>query len=170
MCDMPPDLPSVLALTALTQCLVVDLAGGGDRSLDECGMMIARQNRWRAARYGLDAEFIDPRTALPSSARDTIRGLVERLAGVGEQLGCARQLECARAMAEGESGADRQLAVHRRTGDLLDVARWQTNGSTATSAPVPSAVGAAPFPVVGGPGVVGGWPRPLSAAGVFGRD
>ena len=28
MCDMPPDLPSVLGLTALIQCLVVELARG----------------------------------------------------------------------------------------------------------------------------------------------
>ena len=32
ICDMPPDLPSVLGLTALIQCLVMDLSEAIDRS------------------------------------------------------------------------------------------------------------------------------------------
>ena len=64
MCDMPPDLPSVLALAALIQCLVTEAAAGGAAPIrDEVDMAIVRQNRWRAARYGLDAELVAPRTA-----------------------------------------------------------------------------------------------------------
>jgi glutamate---cysteine ligase / carboxylate-amine ligase len=129
MCDMPPDLPSVLGLTALTQCLVAGLSrGDGAPGLDECGLMIVRQNRWRAARFGLGAELIDPRTGRPSSARDAIKGLVVRLWRVAEQLGCSHRLGMAWAMADGQGGAERQLAVFERTGDLAAVARHTTGG------------------------------------------
>ena len=91
MCDMPPDLPAVLGLTALIQCLVVELAweDDSDPGLDECGLMIVRQNRWRAARFGLGAGFIDPRTGHPSSAREVLKDMATRLGGTAKDL--ARQ-------------------------------------------------------------------------------
>ncbi len=128
ICDMPPDLPSVLGLTALIQCLVDSLARGGDGGLspmDDCGQLMIRQNRWRAARYGLGAVFVDWRTGRPSPARDVIKGLVDRTSGMAEALGCARDLDRVRKMADGPGGADRQLAVFERTGDLVAVARHQ---------------------------------------------
>jgi carboxylate-amine ligase len=137
MCDMPPDLPSVLGLTALTQCLVVELARGDDSDpgLDECGLMMVRQNRWRAARFGLEAGLVDPRTGLRSSAREIIKDLTMRLDETAEDLGCARQLGQVRAMADGPGGAARQLAVFERTGDLTAVARHMTGWHTPEPGP-----------------------------------
>jgi carboxylate-amine ligase len=134
MCDMPSDLTSVLGLTALIQCLVVDLTREEGESVDdEGGRMVVRQNRWRASRYGLGATFIDPRTGCSSPARDAIKGLVDRLRDVAAALGCVRQLEQAREMAEVASGAEQQLAVFERTGDLLEVVRRQIAGCGTTS-------------------------------------
>jgi carboxylate-amine ligase len=163
MCDMPPDLPSVLGLTALTQCLVTDLAQGGGASVDdECGLMIVRQNRWRASRYGLGAEFIDPRTGCPSPAREPIKRTIERLRGVAAALGCARQLEQAHAMANTAGGAERQLTVFERTGDLLEVVRQQMirHGS------ITQAMHDSMLPVVHGHEAgPDSWPRPVGISG-----
>src|SRR5262249_29618746 len=81
ICDMPPDLPSTLGLTALIQCLVYDLSRRIDRSDEEpeCHPLIARQNRWRAARFGLGASLVDPRTREATPARQVILDLVDRL-------------------------------------------------------------------------------------------
>lgn len=100
----------------------------GGPGLDECGLMIVRQNRWRAARFGLEAGLVDPRTGRPSPARDVIKGLVERLRETAEGLGCATYLDLVRAMSDGPGGAERQLAVFERTGDLAAVARHMTGG------------------------------------------
>ena len=91
ICDMPADLPSVLALTALIQCLVVDLARNSDADLDDCRRMIVHQNRWRAARFGLGAQFIDlargahcdgsrgrPRPDVPAPRRGRLAGVRRR--------------------------------------------------------------------------------------------
>ncbi|MFO0956061.1 MAG: YbdK family carboxylate-amine ligase [Isosphaeraceae bacterium] len=132
MCDMPPDLPSVLGLAALIQCLVVELARrGGPPGLDECGMMIVRQNRWRAARHGLDAEIVDPRTGRGLPAREVIQRHVSRLRPIAGDLGCSRQLDRAWAMAGGAGGAGQQLAVFERTGDLEAVVRHMTCGAAS---------------------------------------
>lgn len=143
MCDMPADLPTVLGLTALTQCLVVELARERDDrpELDECGLMIVRQNRWRAARFGLDAGLIDPRSGQSSPAREVARSLVDRFRGLAEALGCARQLDSLRRMADGPTGAERQLAAYEGTGDLAAVVRSMTAGS------VPGAVQPATTPL-----------------------
>ncbi|WP_435017995.1 hypothetical protein TA3x_005622 [Tundrisphaera sp. TA3] len=104
---------------------------------DEIGRMMIRQDRWRASRYGLEAMIVDPGTGRPARASDVIRRLVDRLGGVAEELGCARHLEMARAMADGPTGADLQLAVFERTGDLIEVARLLTAGPV----PGPGCVG-----------------------------
>jgi len=66
ICDGLPTLDEVAAIAALTQCLVVDL----NRRL-EAGQALppwhVQENKWRAARYGLDAQVIldapEPRAA-----------------------------------------------------------------------------------------------------------
>ena len=120
---------------------MVELArrGRDDPGLDECGLMIVRQNRWRAARFGLEAGLVDPRTGRRSSAREVIKGLVERLRGTAEALGLRRQLGLVRAMADGPGGAERQLAVFERTGDLAAVARHMAGGHAPEPGPTPPA-------------------------------
>jgi carboxylate-amine ligase len=125
MCDMPQDLPTVLGLTALIQCLVTDLARRRPEGLelDECGLIIVRQNRWRAARFGLGADLVDPRTGTTSSARQVLKAVAGRLRPLGEELGCSRQLGSVAELADGPGGAGRQLAIFERTGDLSAVVR-----------------------------------------------
>lgn len=172
ICDMPPDLESVLGLTALVQCLVVDLARGGSAPIDdECGLMMVRQNRWRAARYGLGAVFVDPRTGAAVSARERIQGLVERLQGVAAELGCARQLERVRAMAGSPSGAERQLAVYRQTGDLREVVRRQMVAPLPAQAETSRPVSSDPAlsAVTDLATVPGSWPTPANLLRGHGR-
>jgi hypothetical protein len=58
-----------------------------------------------------------------------IANLVERLRGAAERLGCAPELGRVRAMVSAPCGAERQLAVFERTGDLVAVARHMAGGS-----------------------------------------
>lgn len=127
LCDMPADLDWVLGLTALIQCLVRagsrDSEGEGPPDAEASRMLLIRQNRWNAARFGLDAGLIDLETGRRRRARDVVRRLACDLRSLGRELGCAAHLERARALAEGPTGADRLLAVHRRSGDLAAVVR-----------------------------------------------
>jgi carboxylate-amine ligase len=143
---MPSNLIEVLGLTALIQCLVVDLSqGGGEPVNDECDLMIIRQNRWRATRYGLEATLIDHRSGVKAPARETIQNMIDRLGDVAAAVGCSQYLAQAREMTKVASGAERQLADFDRTGDLLDVARRQLNGfgtPPPLNGPAPSLVSA----------------------------
>lgn len=132
ICDMPPDLPSVLAITALTQCLVHDLSNEIDQGayLYDCHPMMVRMNKWRACRYGMDALLIDPYTQEALPARRVVRKLVEHLRAASVTLGCQAYLASVLDMIEKPTGTARQLAIFEQTGDFTEIVRQMLPRST----------------------------------------
>ena len=133
ICDMPTDLNGVLDLTALIQCLVkrlIDETLADPNAVDEAAdPILVRQNRWRACRYGLGAELVDPDTLEPVPARDALRRMVDSVTPVARRLGCAHRLAALRHGLAGPSGAERQMAVHEQTGKLTEVIRTLSDAS-----------------------------------------
>lgn len=125
ICDMPPDLAGVLGLTALIQCLVQDLSQEIDQGTYQhnCHPMMVRQNKWRACRYGLEANLIDPYTQESRPARQVVESLVDHLGEVAEELGCTEYLAVARSLAGQPTGSERQVAIYQETGDFAEVVR-----------------------------------------------
>ncbi len=76
-CDMPHTVRECLALTALAQALIVWVR----QTYEEGGVMpqiatwIVRENKWRATRFGLDAELV----ATPDGGLRGIRSLFDEL-------------------------------------------------------------------------------------------
>ena len=125
ICDMPGNLPDVLALTALTQCLVHALSeeiNAGTYQHD-CHPMMVRQNKWRACRYGMSATLIKPDTREAVPAREVVLQLVDRLMPIADELDCSQYLEHVAKMAEGATGADRQIEIFEETGDVKEIVR-----------------------------------------------
>ena len=80
-----------------------------------------RENKWRAARYGLDAEIIRDEEGNLMSLRRSIGDLVEVLEPVAERLGCQDDLLRVNAMLERGTSATRQREVFSRSHDLAAV-------------------------------------------------
>src|SRR5207248_1221578 len=119
--DAQTRVESVAAIAALGQSLAATFAEKPDAPQPR---MLIAENKWRAARYGLDAELVDLASGRSRPARKAVRELVERAAPAADRLGCADELaEVDRLCARG-SGADEQRAVHDRDGSLLAVAQW----------------------------------------------
>lgn len=125
MCDIPGNLEDSLALAALVQCLVKALSDEIDQGTyqHDCHPMMVRQNKWRASRYGLEAQLIDPLTFEPQSVREIVASLVERLQPVATELGCANWLDRILRLSQGKSWAARQLEVLEQTGSPEEVVR-----------------------------------------------
>ncbi len=125
VCDMPGTLEDVAGLTALIQALVVALSNeiDGGTYQHDCHPMLVRQNLWRAARFGMDAELVDALTHEPVSARELARNLVRRLRPQADELGCLGELETIEAMAKRPTWAERQLAILEETGEPAEVVR-----------------------------------------------
>ena len=92
--DGVPDIGELAALVALTHCLIVDL----DRRLDAGEQLPVmppwhvQENKWRAARYGLDAVVILDPDSNERLVTDDLDDLLDRLAPVADSLDCAREL------------------------------------------------------------------------------
>jgi len=126
VCDGLPTLQEVAALTALTHCLVVDL----DRRLDDGGELPimppwhVQENKWRSARYGLDAEIILDAAGHERMVVDDLHDLLERLAPVAKQLDCVAELDSVADIPVRGASYQRQRAVAEATGgDLRAVVR-----------------------------------------------
>ena len=123
ICDGLPTLREVSGLAALAQCTVEWLDTLLDRgyTLPVPRDWTVRQNKWRAARHGLDASLIvdDHGTQVP--LRQAIEELVEELTPVARRLGCADELQMARDILEHEPSYARQRRIVAEGGTLADV-------------------------------------------------
>lgn len=83
---------------------------------------LIEENKWRAARYGMDGKLIDFGKQEELPARDLIREMIEWfLDDVLDELGSRRDVEYAYRIMDEGSSADRQLAVFEKTNDLKAV-------------------------------------------------
>jgi carboxylate-amine ligase len=94
ICDGVSNLRELAALTALTHCLVVDLTDrlSAGETLPTMPPWHVQENKWRAARYGLDAEIILDADANERLVTDDLADLLERLEPVAVRLDCADEL------------------------------------------------------------------------------
>ncbi len=124
--DMPLNMRHLLALVALTQSLIAAISQQIDRGayLYDCHPMIAKQNKWHAARFGMDATFVDPDTMQGVPARQTVQRLMTLCEPFAEQLGCTEELLGLTDIIENGNGAQRQREVYQRTGDMREVVKY----------------------------------------------
>lgn len=120
-CDGLATLREVGAVVALTQCLVEELSSALDRGQDLPTMQpwFVRENKWRAARYGLEAIIIQDAAGSEALVTDDLRALVRRLEPVAERLGCLAELHDVDAILERGASYQRQLAVAEANGGSL---------------------------------------------------
>ena len=123
VCDIPMRADETIALAALIQATVAKLyklytANQGFRLYRRALIM---ENKWRAARYGLDGKLIDFGKQKEVPARDLVREYLEFIDDVVDELDSREELNYIHTIVEGGSGADRQLRVFHETGDLKKV-------------------------------------------------
>lgn len=112
-CDGLSTVDEVASLSALAQCLVDDMAQRLDdgHEIETMQPWYVRENKWRAARYGMDAIIIENAKGDETLVRDDTLALIERLAPVAERLGCESELAGVRTIVERGASYERQLAV-----------------------------------------------------------
>ncbi len=140
ICDGIPTMDELCSMVALSQSLVVWL---GERynaglPLPQHKAWTVRENKWRAARYGLDAEIIRDEEGNVMSLRRSIGDLVETLCPVAERLGCIDDLNRVNEMLERGTSATRQREAFARHKDLSGVVDSLVEEmKTQTPAPLP---------------------------------
>ena len=124
ICDGVATFEELGALAALAHCLVVDLdarAAAGEE-LVTLPPWHVQENKWRAARYGVDAIVILDGDSHERLVTDDLADLVPRLLPTAARLGCEAELVAVLDIAERGPSYVRQRAVAERTGgDLVAV-------------------------------------------------
>jgi glutamate---cysteine ligase / carboxylate-amine ligase len=129
ICDVPTRVEETLALAALAQAIIVKLHRLYSRNM---GFRLYRralidENKWRAARWGIDGMLIDFGKKVEVPMRALALELLEFVDDVVDELGSRRHVEYVQTILGDGTSADRQLAVFRQTGDLQSVVRHVVN-------------------------------------------
>ena len=126
VCDAQTRVETVAALVALVQSLVATLAERHERegALPIQPVTLVGENKWRAARYGLDADLIWLERDEERPAREALGQLVELAEPAARRLGCAPQLASVETVLRAGTGADEQRRVYADTESLLRVAEF----------------------------------------------
>ncbi|SER84996.1 carboxylate-amine ligase [Propionibacterium cyclohexanicum] len=123
--DSVGTLAEIGTLAALTQCLteftVRELDAG--RGLVALEPWFIKENKWRAARYGLDAEMITSQHRhRVRPVRECLDEWIDRLHPVAHDLGCTGELEFAAELSRRGAPYERQRAL-AADADLYDLTR-----------------------------------------------
>jgi len=123
ICDGIPTMEEVGALAALAQSLVewFDNRLDAGEALPVPRMWVVRQNKWRAARYGLEAALIVDDDGRQLPLRRSVTDLVAELSPVAARLGCSDDLHRNLGTLRRGASYERQRRTLAATGDLTAV-------------------------------------------------
>jgi carboxylate-amine ligase len=123
VCDSQTRVEHTLALAALVQAMVKELCEHYEAgaALGDYPWQMLDENKWLAARHGLDGELVDLPSTERVATKALARRLVDRLREHAEDLGSAAELEAIDDLLARGNGAQRQLVVYEANHDLREV-------------------------------------------------
>ena len=123
MCDVPMRTDETICLAAIMQALVAKIhkLHRMNLSFRPYHRMLINENKWRAARYGIQGKLIDFGKQEEVEYKILAGELLEFIDDVVDELGSRKEIEYIHQIMEMGTGADRQLAVFEETGDLKAV-------------------------------------------------
>lgn len=112
-CDAATNLTELAGIAALTQCMVEDFSRRLDRGeeLDAMPDWYVDENKWRSARYGMDAILVTDSAGNEELVTDTVRRMLTELEPVAADLGCGAELAGVAATLDAGASYQRQLAA-----------------------------------------------------------
>jgi glutamate---cysteine ligase / carboxylate-amine ligase len=121
ICDGLPTLEEVCAVAALTQCLVELFDAQLDRGyrLPSPSPWVVRENKWRAARYGLDATILVDEAGTMRPVRMAVLDLVDELMPIAHRLQCDEELAIVPRILQVGASYQRQRSVAAANGGEL---------------------------------------------------
>ena len=125
ICDVVTRVDEAIAIAALIQAIVVKLHRLYTRNMGYrmYPRALIEENKWRAARWGLDGKLIDFGKQTEVPMRDLAIEMLVFTDDVVDDLGSRDALDTIHTILREGTSAERQLRVFRETGDLKAVVR-----------------------------------------------
>jgi len=135
MCDVATKVEEAVAIAALTQAIVVKIHRlyTGNMGWRLYRRALIEENKWRAARYGIEGKLIDFGKEQEVHMRELIPELLEFVDDVVDDLGSRSAVEYVHTILNEGSSAERQLRVYQQTGDLRQVVRHLVDETRSSS-------------------------------------
>jgi carboxylate-amine ligase len=123
--DSQTHVEHTLGLAALVQALVKELSEHFDagRELSSYPFEMLDENKWLAARHGLDGELVDLPSSERIATRTLARRLIDRMREHCQDLGSEAELDAVEDLLRKGNGAARQIVVYEANHDLREVTR-----------------------------------------------
>src|SRR5437764_2633727 len=123
--DSQTRIEHTVALAALVQAMVKELAEHFDahKRLSKYPYEMLDENKWLAARHGLDRELVDLPHRDRVATRALARRLLDRLREHAQDLGSDGALDGIDDLLDRGNGASRQIVVYEANNDLSEVVR-----------------------------------------------
>ena len=133
ICDIPLRVDESLAIAALIQATMAKLykLHSRNQGFRLYSRSLIMENKWRAARYGLDGKMVDFGLETEVPVRDLMLEYLDFVDDVLDELGSREEVSYVRTMLERGSGADRQLKVFEETKDLKQVVEYMVEETQA---------------------------------------
>ncbi len=118
ICDIPMRVEETIALAALIQATMVKLyrLHEQNQSWRVYSRALLMENKWRAARYGIDGMLIDLGKEREVPERELLLEYLDWVDDVLDELGSREEIDTIRWILENGTGADRQLKVYNESG------------------------------------------------------
>jgi carboxylate-amine ligase len=127
ICDAVTRLEDAVAIAAYCQALVKQLSERYDegREIPSYHRILTSENKWLAARYGLDAPVMDLSTGhrIRIPVAKLVRRTLRELEPHARELGSERELEGITELLARGNSAERQLRVFNANRDIVEVVR-----------------------------------------------
>jgi carboxylate-amine ligase len=127
LCDAVTRVEDAVAITAYCQALVKHFSELYDagKEIPSYHRILISENKWLAARYGLDAPVMDLATSRRNRVPvgQLVRRTLRELEPHAQELGSEAELEGIRELLRRGNGAERQLRVFNANRDIVEVAR-----------------------------------------------
>jgi len=139
ICDAMTRVEDAVAIAAYCQALVKLLCEQYERgeAIPSYHRILTTENKWLAARYGLEAPVMDlatgRRNRIPIA--QMVRRTLKELAPHARELGSERELEGVQEILRKGNGADRQLRVYNANRDIVEVVREIADATEAAVVP-----------------------------------
>jgi carboxylate-amine ligase len=138
ICDAVTRLEDAVAIAAYCQALVKQLSERYDegKEIPSYHRILTTENKWLAARYGLDAPVMDLATGhrIRIPVAKLVRRTLRELEPHARELGSERELEGIAALLDRGNSAERQLRVFNANRDIVEVVRAIADATEALPA------------------------------------
>ncbi len=136
--DANTNISELAAVAALTHCLVDHYSTMYDRGyeLPRLPEWFVSENRWRSARYGMDAWLIVDSEGREECVKDSLLALVDELAPTAKRLGCEAELARVSQICEQGAAYERLRAVSQCNGGSLEAVTMHMREETRAGKPL----------------------------------